>query len=531
MTSFDIADTVLPEIWASHARNRPASPALVCAGEVVSWGDFNARMNRLANALLASGVGKGDRVAVLASSSVAACVAMFGTVKSGAAMVPISSMLAADQVATILNDCGASHVLCTADLRHLVDAVRPQLTAVVSGGFVGLDFAEPEGAHGGWRDFAEFSAGVDEAEPPVVLGAHDVFSIMYSSGTTGAPKGVVHLHGARTYFALSNGFEMGYAPGARGLVTTALYTAGTWLVVMPTLLVGGTLHIHARYDAQRYVDALEAEGITHTFAVPSQLRALLDEGRLDGRAFPDLRVLLSAGSPLRPEEKKRLIGLIGRRFYELYGFTEGGSTLLRPEDQAAKPTSVGKPLMGQELVILDEGRICGPGEPGEIATRGPGLLREYAGREDATRAAIWRDAGGRSFVRSGDVGQLDEEGFLYILDRKKDMIISGGLNIYPADLEGVLCSHPAVADVCVIGIAHPKWDETPLGLVVLHPGAAIEAEELRIWANARLGKHQRLSHLLLRTDLPRNALGKVLKRELRIEYTQWREAAVPGATS
>ncbi|WP_226633513.1 class I adenylate-forming enzyme family protein [Novosphingobium profundi] len=527
MTSFDISDTVLPEVWASHARNRPASRALVCAGETVTWGDFNARMNRLANALHAHGVVKGERVAVLASSSIAACVAMFGTVKSGAAMVPISSMLAADQVATILNDSGATHILCTADLRPLVDAVRAQVTTIVPGGFVGLDF---EDAQGHWCSLAAFSEGVGDAEPPVVLAAHDVFSIMYSSGTTGAPKGVVHLHGARTYFALSNGFEMGFAPDAQGLVTTALYTAGTWLVVMPTLFVGGTLHIHPRYEPQGYVDALEGEGITHTFAVPSQLRGLLDEGRLEGRTFPDLRVMLSAGSPLRPEEKKRLIALIGRRFYELYGFTEGGSTLLRPEDQASKPTSVGKPLMGQELVILDDERVCGPGEPGEIVTRGPGLLREYAGREDATRDAIWRDGAGRSFVRSGDVGQVDEDGFLYILDRKKDMIISGGLNIYPADLEGVLCGHPAVADVCVIGVAHPKWDETPLGLVVLHEGEAIAAEDLRVWANARLGKHQRLARLVLRTDLPRNALGKVLKRELRIEYADVLADPVPGAS-
>ncbi len=409
---FDRTDTVLPEVWASHARLRPQKPALVCEGETLSWDGFNRAMNRLANALLRHRVRKGEAVAVLVSSSIAACVAMFGTVKSGAIMVPVSTMLTEEQVATILRDCRATHLICSADLRHLVDPVRAGLEDLRDDGLIGVDFDDEA-----WQSLESFTSGSSEADPPVTHAGHDVFSIMYSSGTTGAPKGVTHSHSARTYFAVSNALEMGFGLHSRGLVTTALFTAGTWLIVQPTLFVGGTLHIHPKYDPERLMRELEESRISHCFAVPSQLRPLLAENRFDDCDLSSLQVLLSAGSPLHPEEKTRLIEKIGEVFFELYGFTEGCSTLLRPEDQASKPLTVGKTLMGQELRIIgDDGEVLPPGEAGEIAGRGPGLLTEYHGRPEATEAALWRDEAGRSYIRSGDIGRMDEEGFLTIVD-------------------------------------------------------------------------------------------------------------------
>ncbi|OWJ73056.1 hypothetical protein CDV50_04270 [Haematobacter massiliensis] len=514
MQRFDAVDVTLPEIWASHARRDPQKPALVCDGQGLSWGDFNESMNRLANALIGAEVRKGDRVAVLVSSSIAACVAMFGAVKSGAVMVPVSGMLTSDQILTLLSDCEASIVIASADLRSLVDAIADRLPMLRTSGRIGTDFGGD-----GWVKLTDFCAGASAEEPRVALRGDDVFSIMYSSGTTGLPKGVVHTHAARVYFCLSNGFEMRFDGTARSLVTTALYTAGTWLMVMPTLFAGGTLHIHRQFRSDDFLDTLEAERITHTFTVPSQIHLILAGEGFAARDLSALKMMLSAGSPLRPDVKEHLIGLIGARFFELYGFTEGSSTLLRPEDQLRKPLSVGTPLMGQEMTIVDgEGRRCGPDEPGEIVGRGPGLLREYYGKETETEASIWRDEAGRTFIRSGDVGRIDAEGFLYILDRKKDMIISGGLNIYPTDLEAVVGAHPEVLDVTVVGIEHEKWGETPLALVVLRDGAGVTAGALLDWANARLAKHQRLCRVDLRDALPRNALGKVLKRELRDEY-------------
>lgn len=523
MQSFDAPDTLLPEIWAGHARRNPQKPALVCEGRQLGWGAFNARMNRLANALIGAGLEKGDRVAVLVSSSIEACEAMFGTVKSGAVMVPLSSMLTAEQVFTLLDDCRASFVIASQDLRHLLDPIVRDLPALRPDGLIGIDF---EGE--GWTSLEAFWADASEGEPDVALAGRDPFSIMYSSGTTGLPKGVVHTHSARVYFCLSNGFEMRFDGNARGLVTTALYTAGTWLVLMPTLFNGGTLHIHRQFRPDDFLAAVQDERITHTFTVPSQIHTIFAGCGFERHDLSSLRMMLSAGSPLRPDVKERLIGIVGERFFELYGFTEGGATLLRPEDQSSSPLSVGTALMGQEVVTLDgEGRVCGPDQPGEIAIRSPGMLREYHGKPKETQEAMWRDARGRSFVRSGDIGRIDANGFLYILDRKKDMIISGGLNVYPADIEAVVGAHPAILDVSVVGVEHEKWGETPLAAVVLRPGQSLDAAELLEWANARLAKHQRLSRVDVRAGLPRNALGKVLKRELRLEYAG-RAAAAAG---
>ncbi|MFS2008840.1 class I adenylate-forming enzyme family protein [Azospirillum sp. CT11-132] len=520
MTAFDDINLFLPDVWAGHARRTPEKTALVCGDHSLTWRGFNESMNRLANALLGAGLRKGDRVAVLMSSSVEAVVAMFGVVKSGACLVPVSSLLTSDQLATLLNDGGATFLLVSPDLRPLIDPIRDRLATMRVDGFVCTGAAE--GDMLGWRSYDSFVADTPADEPGVRFAMDDPFSIMYSSGTTGLPKGVVHSHRARQYFCVSNGFEMRFDATARALTSTALYTAGTWLMVMPVLFVGGTLHILPRFTPDAFLRTVARERITHSFVVPSQIIMVLTEGRLEehdpGYDLGSLRTLLSAGSPLRPDLKAKLLAHLGHAFYELYGFTEGSSTLLKPEEHVTKFLSVGAPLMGQEIAIIgSDGQRMPPGEPGEIAGHGPGLLTRYHGKPEETEAAIWRDEQGRSFIRSGDIGRLDADGYLYILDRKKDMIITGGLNIFPADIEKTVSSHPDILDITVVGVPHEKWGETPVGIAVLREGATATAGEIMAWANERLAKHQRLTRLDIRPELPRNALGKVLKRELRAE--------------
>lgn len=517
--SFDDVNLFVTEVFAGHARRRPDHPAVVDAGGTTSWRDLDALLERIAGALHAAGLARGDRVAVLMAPSAACVAAMFAPVRAGGVLVPCSTMLSDDQLATLLADSGARFLIVSDAFRRQGEATRARLSGPSAPLFVAHGF-EAEG----WTGFDAFLAAAPGPAPTVALAPLDPFSIMYSSGTTGLPKGVVHSQRARTYFALSNAIEMRFSAESRAAITTPLNTAASWLMLLPTLFCGGTVHLLPGFDPAGLLATIARERITHTFVVPSQIIALLQSDALEDADLSSLRTVLSAGSPLRPDVKRAWLAHVPNAFYELYGFTEGAATLLRPEDQAAKPDTVGAPLLGTEFVVIDgEGRRLPPGEPGELCGRCPGLMSRYHGRDGATREAIWRDAEGRTFMRSGDIGMMDAEGFVKLLDRKKDMIISGGLNVFPTDLEAAIGAHPAVRDVAVIGMPDAKWGETPLALIIPREGATETAETIAAWANERLARYQRIRHARFVDDFPRNALGKVLKRELRAIHS-------PGTT-
>jgi acyl-CoA synthetase (AMP-forming)/AMP-acid ligase II len=222
---------------------------------------------------------------------------------------------------------------------------------------------------------------------------------------------------------------------------------------------------------------------------------------------------------MRLDLKQEAMEKLGPRLSELYGLSEGGVTMIRPDELAQRPTSCGTALPGFECRIIGpDDKELARGETGEVIFYGGWAMRRYHGRAQQTREVIWRDELGRSFVRTGDIGRMDDDGYLYVLDRKKDMIISGGFNIFPADIEAVISRHPSVQDVCVVGAAHPLWGESPVAAVIANPGAALDAQELKEWANSRLAKTQRVAAVMLRDDFPRNAMGKVVKPDLRREY-------------
>ena len=505
--------TSLPGVWAHHARHTPDRLALVCGDQRVTWAEFGDATSRTAHGLRQAGLRPGDVVAVLMSSSAQAIIAYCGVVVGGCCLVPVNTMLTGHQVLAVLEDSGAGMVVVSPELVDLMEPIRSRLAHVRADGFV-VDGP----ARAGWRSLDELMGEGVGAGTPFRAEPEDLFSIMYSSGTTGAPKGIVHTHAARTYFCQSNGADLAFDADARALASTGLYTAGTWIMVMPVLFAGGTLHILPRFTPAEFLRTVAAEGITHAFVVPSQIGQLLEAGGFDDGRLSSLQVLLSAGSSLRPDLKARVQARLGHAFHELYGYTEGGATLLKPRDAAAKPASVGAPLTGQRIAVIgQDDRRAPPDEPGEIATRSPGLMLRYHNQPAATAAATWHDEHGHAFIRSGDIGTLDRDGFLFVLDRKKDMIISGGLNVFPADVEAVLGTHPAVLDVAVIGVEHPKWGETPVAVAVLREDGA-SLSEILLWANARLARHQRLSCIHPCEALPRNGLGKVLKRELRAAF-------------
>ena len=511
MSGLDDCHLFLPELWATHARHNPEKEAVVCGDVRRSWREFDAAQNRVANALLAAGIGRGHAVAVLMPSSVDILEVMFGIVRAGACVVPLSALLTPDQLATLIDDSGAVAVFCGAGLVDRLDAVRGRLGKVRADGWIAHDGAAP-----GWTSFTDFLGSAPDTFPDVAYRLDDPFNIIYSSGTTGLPKGIVQTHRARQHWSFSNAVEMRFHEDARALTTTALYSNGTWLMVLPVLFAGGTLVVMPEFGTRRFLELVAAERITHSFMVPTQLVMMLEEPALDSMRPDGLEVLLSAGSALRPQTKEGVLARVTPRLYELYGFSEGFAAMAKPALHRTKPDSVGRPVVGFEVMIVDdEGRALPTGEVGEIAGYGAGLMQGYHGRPDLTEAAIVRDARGRSFFRSGDIGRVDEDGCLTILDRKKDMIISGGFNVFPADIEALVADHPDVLDVTVIGVPHEKWGESAFAFVV--PRGAADADAIRDWANARLAKHQRLVGLAFREDFPRNALGKVLKRLLRDE--------------
>jgi len=516
MDILDDPQVYLPDLFATHARHFPDKDAVICGEQRRSWGDFVGNINRIANHLVGTGLGKGDKVAVLMGNSVEMLEAVFGVVRAGGCVVPLSGLLTSAQLQSLLDDCDAVAAFVSAEFSDRVSPLRHALKGIetwISYGFEGQ----------GWQPLATVLEVGSPDLPDVRHALTDTFNIIYSSGTTGLPKGIIQTHRARLHWAFSNAVEMEFDSGSRALATTPLYSNGTWLMMLPVLFAGGTLHVMPGFDAVAFLETVQAQAITHTFMVPAQYLMVLERPELDAADLSSLRTVLSAGSPLRRDTKRQIIGRISPGLFELYGFSEGFACILKPHQHAEKFDTVGTPVLGFEVRILDDsGTEMPAGEAGEIAGYGAGMMQQYHKRAEQTAELIWRDERGRTFIRSGDIGMLDKDGFLRILDRKKDMIISGGFNVFPTDVEAIVAEHPEVMDVTVIGVPHEKWGESCLALVIATEGSGVTGDAIMDWANQRLSKTQRLIAVELRREFPRNALGKVIKMDLRAPY--WRGA-------
>ncbi len=529
MSGFDAPPLLLPDLIDRQSRWLGDKTALVCADERRSWREFGAGVRRTASALRGAGVQPGDRIVVLMRNSLEMVEAMFGILRAGAVVVPLNVAVSDAAAHAMIADCGATVVIASADhAARLASQPQPAVRLWIC---VDAARAAAPGASGAaisWRDYCAFRDAAPAEAPAAGIGPDSLCNIIYSSGTTGLPKGIVHSHRRRLDWARDLALALRYDSRAITLCPIGLYSNISWVGLLCTLMVGGTIVIEESFDVQRTFALVAREKITHSSMVPVQFQRLLESPAFAAADLRSLRSLMCCGSPLPLAMKQRALTEFGADFIELYGLTEGVITTLSPEDARLRPSSVGLPLPGTDIRLIDEaGQEVPVGEAGEIVGRGHIAMTGYYGRPDADAEATWIDPEGQQWLRTGDIGRLDAEGFLYLVDRRKDMIISGGQNIYPADIEAVLVTHPVVSEVAVIGVPSERWGETPLALVV-PVRARVDAataetltattEALRDWVNARVGRQQRVSAVHFVDSLPRNPNGKILKRELRKTY-------------
>jgi long-chain acyl-CoA synthetase len=493
----------IADLVRRHAAARPGKRALVQGERSVSWAQLDAMADRVAASLQRDGVLPKQSIAICAANSLEYAAVFIGGLRAGAAVAPLPTGALPGQLATMVADSGAG--------LFFVDGAVPSFGTAARRIFL-------DGA--GRPSLQEWLAPEGARPRPVDVAPQWPFNIIYSSGTTGTPKGIVQPHGMR-WAHVARAENYGYGPDAVTLIATSLCSNTTLVCFFPTIAKGGCVVMAPpKFDPATCLAIAQKERVTHTMLVPVQYQRIMSLPGFGAYDLSAFRMKFCTSAPFHAALKTGILKRWPGGLVEFYGMTEGGgSCILEAHNHPDKLHTVGKPAEGHDMRVIDEeGRELPPGSVGEVVGRSGSMMIGYHNQPGQTRAAEWHDRGGNRFIRTGDVGRFDEDGFLTLMDRRKDMVISGGFNIYPSDLEGVLLRHPGVADAAVVGVPSTEWGETPVAFVVPAPGAPLEGE-LREWANRQLGKTQRLADLRYVDELPRSEIGKVLKRQLRDGYS------------
>jgi fatty-acyl-CoA synthase len=495
-------------LLTKRAAMTPDREGLVCEGIRRTYKQLNDRANRLANAMTALGVNHGDRVGILALNEPEYFDMYFGLGKIGAILVPLNHRLAGPEIEYILSDCDAKVLVFGKEFAEVVDSIRNGISAR---DLIAVFDDPPE-----WANSYECVIGEASGEEPEEEGGDDdTLTILYTSGTTGRPKGAMLTHTYYFWNSVNLMSTLGMDVGETTLIALPLFHIGA-LAGPPWLVHGGGKAVLLRtLDPKRFLELIQEEKVNGFGSVPQLLDFLKLVPDFEKYDWSSIKVILVYAAPV-PVALIEEYAQAGIKVRQLYGLTEcNTATVLDGENAIAKVGSCGKPFFHTEVRVVDDNdQDVGPEVKGEVLLRAPNMMKGYWNRPEETEAAL-KDG----WLHTGDVGRLDEEGFLYIMDRKKDMIISGGENIYPAEIEDSLRHNPKILDVGVIGYPHEKWGEAVMAVVAVKEGEALTEAELLEWCRGRIGKFKIPKKVVFTEAIPRTPTGKILKRVLRDEYT------------
>ena len=514
----------LADAVATHARLSPHKVGTRDSKRSLTYAKWHARATALAAALVHLGLCKGDRVAVLAYNCIEWMEIYVAMARAGLVVVPLNFRLSAPEIQYIVQDAEARAVLVGPEFMTLVDTLRSSLS-IAPANYIAMGQSEAPPGDTGWQAYERLIAGANGAHAFAAVSQDDICALMYTSGTTGRPKGAIRLHRGSALLALATATEMGFSRDDTALLVmplchaNSLYFANTFIHLGSTCIVDD----QRSFDPEALLATLARERVTFTSLVPTHYIMMLGlpdhiKARYDVSAVGKLMV---SSAPARSDTKRAILGhFANSRLYELYGSTEAGwVTLLRPDDQLRKLGSVGREWAGSGAIrLLDtQGHEVPDGEVGELYSNTPYVFAGYWKNPEKTSQAF---AG--QWCSVGDMARRDSDGFIWLVDRKSNMIISGGENVYPSEVEGVLGAHPKVKDVAVIGLPHPKWGEAVHAVVVLHQGQSAQVQELRDWCKQHLAgfKCPATVDFVTDKDMPRTATGKILHRVLRQHYQE-----------
>jgi len=486
----------LPAMVARNAAERPNAPAITVSGQTLSWSMLARRADQVAASLQRDQVPVGSAIAIVSASSPDYAALYLGALQAGVAVAPMPPSATPAQIAAMVHDSAAP-------LLFLDEANAQALAATeIPARRLSIEALDAWLAPG---PAAPLALTDDELLPLP-------FNIIYSSGTTGTPKGIIHSWRMR-WAHLAAGPALGYSPEAVTLLATPLYSNTTLVSALPALAWGGHLVLQPKFDVEAFLTLAQAHRATHSMLVPVQYRRILEHPRFDSFDLSSYQMKFCTSAPFDAALKAEVLARWPGGLIEYWGMTEGGGgTVLVAHANPTKLHTIGHPIPGHELLLVKEdGTEAQTDEVGEIVGFSPATMTGYANRPEATAATQWQHPDGRIFIKTGDLARRDADGFIELVGRAKDMIISGGFNIYPVDIETILAEHPAVREAAVVGVPSARWGETPVAFVVTDE----DPEALRAFANARLGKVQRLAAVIAVPELPRSAIGKILKRELR----------------